>query len=218
MRECRRRNIFFSLENRASSRLFGFPPVASVVSSSSVFSVDFAMCMYGTPYQKKTKIITNCPALSRLARKCCHVRHATVLEGRVRSPIAGDYVCRTALAGAYPLALCAEWAELLKSTAPRGSRTLDPVFEKRFLAKLVHAARQKFENPEPFFQRSRNEETPDPEIRIESDSSKERGDDNHDFLQEIIFGQRSDAETESRSRAKRQAISRLIASQPSSRR
>ena len=112
-------------------------------------------------------------------------------------------MCRTALAGAYPLALCAEWAELLKSIAPRGSRTLDPVFEKLSLARLVHAARQKFENPE---------------IRIETDNSKERGGDNHDFLQEIIFGQRSDAETESRSKAKRQAISRLIASQPSSRR
>ena len=91
------------------------------------------------------------------------------------------------------------------------------MFEKLFLAKLLHAAKRVFENSEPAFPRLSKTEL-DPEAGIESDISKEQNSNKYDFLQEIVFGQRSEAEAEARNSARRQAIPRPFASKPSSRR
>ena len=126
IKQCLRHHVLFSLENPRSSKLSSCRPVADIMQLSEVFAVDFAMCMYGESYQKKTRF-TNCFVLTSLALLCCYQSHAVVLEGTVKI-LEGDhgkYVSRTAVAGRYPEELCLEWSRLLKSVAPAGACTVE---------------------------------------------------------------------------------------------
>lgn len=67
--------------------------------------VCFDMCMHGgkmdgSYYKKPTSILTNCPSLFSLARKCSGSHQHIKLEGVTR--VGGRSVSRTLLAGAYP--------------------------------------------------------------------------------------------------------------------
>ena len=120
VRVCARLGVFFSIENPASYELFEWPTLARALRKAKDISVPFARRRYGTPYRKKTLIVTNLPTLSRLEAPCCCRRHAEILQGRIRLP-SGRWSWRTALASAYPPRLCRAYAAAAAPMAPPGA-------------------------------------------------------------------------------------------------
>ena len=106
----------WSVENPASSMLWELIPFKHLSMRDDVFTVDFPMCAYGTPYKKNTRILTNLPSLLSLHSTCGHAKHAQSLCGKVRvQQDDGSWVFknRTELAGAYPQLLAETWASLV---------------------------------------------------------------------------------------------------------
>ena len=115
---CSRHGVMWSIENPRSSRLWEFPLFDVLYSLPNAHCIDFDMCCYGTDYKKPTRILTNWSCLDQLHAVCTHVRHTTVLKGKVRvvEPGGSRWVNRTTLAGAYPPDLVHAWAS---ATVPK---------------------------------------------------------------------------------------------------
>lgn len=117
IRHCIRNNAPYALENPRSSKLFQFEPLVQAVATGPFRFIQFDMCQYGEPYQKRTRIVTSVNWLRALERKCNHKSHEVRLKGKVKTlnkkghPV---YVNRTALAGAYPWSFAVRYAELIK--------------------------------------------------------------------------------------------------------
>ncbi|CAE8638853.1 unnamed protein product, partial [Polarella glacialis] len=98
-------NIWWSIENPRSSRLWNFHPVSELLQLPHTHWFHWDMCMYDSPNKKPTATMTNCPSLAGLARACQGGHKHVVLRGteRVRLPD-GLTVTRnkTAGAGVYP--------------------------------------------------------------------------------------------------------------------
>eukprot|EP00438_Fugacium_kawagutii_P028530 Skav222527 [mRNA] locus=scaffold2875:78605:82075:+ [translate_table: standard] len=120
-RFCSHRNIFWSIENPRSSRLWEFPAIQELLSLEGVHYVDFVMCQYGQPFKKPTRIMTNCSDLGALSCICPHLKHAVVLKGTVQHDTKG-WVNLTTLAGAYPEMLCNKWAQSVKRALRHASQ------------------------------------------------------------------------------------------------
>ena len=119
---------FFSIENPASSRLWSFDPIRSLLDLPSALFVNFTMCAYGRPYKKSTRLLTNFVPLHRLERTCpglspthTHIPLSGSLQ--VTRGKRSHWVAATAWAGEYPLSLCRLWAKLAREHAPRGALT-----------------------------------------------------------------------------------------------
>eukprot|EP00438_Fugacium_kawagutii_P017101 Skav204591 [mRNA] locus=scaffold672:132020:137458:- [translate_table: standard] len=99
------------------SRIWEFPLFDPVYSLPGVHVIDLDMCMYGTPYQKSTRILTNSSVFDTLGRRCIHRRHDEVLKGKTRvvDAVGSRWVNRTQLAGEYPFQLVKAWASCLKT-------------------------------------------------------------------------------------------------------
>ena len=132
IRTCNKHRIPFALENPRTSKLFQFEPLLRALATGHWEFVDFDMCRYGEDYKKSTRIVTSFPELQKLSIKCCHHSHKTWLKGKVRiidevgRPV---YVNRTALAGAYPQSLCAEYAKIVTSKLGLTSHDIPEVQE-----------------------------------------------------------------------------------------
>ena len=112
---CSRCGVKWSLENPRKSRLFDLPFLAPMLHRHGVACLDIDFCEYGEPYQKATRIFTNCWKLVDLCRRCSHKKHNIVLRGsevvlqdgkRITQP-------KTKAAGAYPFQLVDRWSHVL---------------------------------------------------------------------------------------------------------
>lgn len=120
VKECLRRGVRFSIENPSSSRLWQFGPILELAQHKQVRFVTWDMCQYGTPYRKRTTILTNEPHFQNLERRCTRDHVHEHLKGTVRAKIGGKWasVNKTSLAGAYPKSLCASWAQIASLVCP----------------------------------------------------------------------------------------------------
>lgn len=130
-RLCSKLNIFWSIENPRSSRLWEFPAIEELHSLGEVQFVEFTMCGYGQPYKKPTRLMTNCPELAQLSRRCTHGRHEVVLKGQSYDTVKG-WVNRTTEAGAYPQPLCAKWAQAVKTALVHAEKVDSPIDRQEF--------------------------------------------------------------------------------------
>ena len=108
-------------------------------------------------------------------------------------------VSRTILAGRYPDALCEAWARLLKPYAPQGARTRDDGMQDDFTRDLSNAARRSPQAPEE--QRPGSAAVEAVDQRGSSEFYRLIGDELAafpDFLEDIVFGQHSEAEKEAK--------------------
>ena len=127
--DCIELNIYWTLENPRSSRIFFTPALQRLCARRNITRVDFDMCMFGLCdpvstkyYQKPTSLIGTLPNLSALGCKCTHSHEHETVEGSVQ--IDGKAVKRSFLAGRYPNAFCAQLAHLVNTALvqARGSR------------------------------------------------------------------------------------------------
>ena len=138
-------NLFFSIENPKTSRLWEFTPISNLLKLRNVRMVHFDLCQYGRPYRKSTSLMTNMPVLDSLARKCTRDHVHTILVGRERVWTGGrwEWKNRTAGAGAYPPDLANAWAELVASVAPANcAGKTSERSERSFLESLKIAAQK----------------------------------------------------------------------------
>ena len=112
--------IRFSLENPQSSRLWRFGPIETIFKDKRIHFFSFHLCQYGASYKKATSIMTNTKELEALVKLCSGGHKHVQLRGSERVKIDGEYITRnrTAGAGAYPLHLCNDWAQVCRRVAP----------------------------------------------------------------------------------------------------
>lgn len=127
---CNRYNVHWSLENPRFSRLFEVPGLHALLQRPTTTVVDVDFCRFGEPYKKPTRIYTSIPELKSLGRLCIHKKHQVVLRGSEVRLIDGvkRSVPKTQAAGAYPLELSKQWAQigaLFLDVASRDSELLD---------------------------------------------------------------------------------------------
>ena len=109
-----------------SKQTFDLPIVTKLINSYGCIIVSFCQCSYGLRLpgsqshefcRKRISILTNIPVLSSLAKGCpgisAHHHHHIVAWGSTR--VKGRSLSLAKAAGAYPTALCAAWAKLIKS-------------------------------------------------------------------------------------------------------
>ena len=115
----------FSVESPRASWLFRQPSFLRLLRRRGVCMVHFDQCAYGVKppddvkgrIKKPTTIVANFPEVMKLARRCSCSRPHTVLQGSVRTP--DGVFNRTALAAAYPPALCRALAGCYETAARR---------------------------------------------------------------------------------------------------
>ena len=114
----------WSLENPRPSYLWKIPGIGKVRNQGSVITFMIDMCMYSFKFpdskddefcRKTSQLRTNLTSLSALGLKCTgEHQHAHAWSGVV---VDGRWCKRTALAAAYPEALCRAWAEIVQQRA-----------------------------------------------------------------------------------------------------
>ena len=134
IREASRCEMFWPLENPQSSRIWGYPPIAELLSLSGAFRIDFDMCRFGRPHKKPTSILTNMAALKGLSLRCLHDYVHIHLRGKVR--LEGHWVSQTKLAGEYPRGLVSLWCRLALRQLPSSSLGSTSVWLPSWLAAL----------------------------------------------------------------------------------
>jgi hypothetical protein len=79
-------NLFWSIENPATSLLWEFMPIVQLLELPNVVRVEWDMCAYGTPYKKATALLTNLQQLQQLSSRCTkdHVHVQLVGTERVK--------------------------------------------------------------------------------------------------------------------------------------
>ena len=100
----------------------------SIQRDTRTWLICFDMCRYGTPYRKRTGVLTSCAALRSLQQQCPgppRHRHAP-LRGLTWCAKTQKVVWKTKFAQAYPTALCAKVAELIDKAMHERRVTLTP--------------------------------------------------------------------------------------------
>ena len=127
MRECARCGVH-SLEKPASSRLFSFEPVASLVNLPDARYVTLHLCGSGGSVKKPTTLFTNADCLDELAIGCDGSHRHGLLAGPLKAG-----------AGAYSFGLCRAWTAALARAAPSGASG-DSSWDEEFVNRLTLAA------------------------------------------------------------------------------
>ncbi|CAE8693926.1 unnamed protein product [Polarella glacialis] len=189
-------NIWWSIENPRSSRLWNFHPVSELLQLPHTHWFHWDMCMYDSPNKKPTATMTNCPSLAGLARACQGGHKHMVLRGTERVRLLDGLTVtrnKTAGAGVYPVPLCRRWCSLATSLCPAGAfGDSSSGFKGESDSALSHAARAASSSVHG--------------LAMPHEQTQKRAD--HDFLgnpcyraqryrEPIIFGQHSNAEAES---------------------
>ena len=140
-REASRCSVFWSIENPASSIIWGFPPFVSLGALPQVHKVVLHMCAFGEAWKKPTAILCNVPGLASLGLRCPGNHKHIQLSGStvVQTPGGPRTVSRTALAGAYPFELCRRWADICRTIAPAGALGTGWSWQARFESSLPTA-------------------------------------------------------------------------------
>ena len=147
IRLCGAYNVFFSLENPKTSKLFLQPCIRRALHSVSAWMVEYDCCRYGCPYKKPSVLATNCEALHSLGKRCvCQLRKHEHLRGRVKlevSPQVFKWFWKTSLAGEYPGELCHAWAGCINSIAPLSAQKTqrEPEFLSGWLDEICQVTR-----------------------------------------------------------------------------
>ncbi|CAE8642006.1 unnamed protein product [Polarella glacialis] len=188
-------NIWWSIENPRSSRLWNFHPVSELLQLPHTHWFHWDMCMYDSPNKKPTATMTNCPSLAGLARACQGGHKHMVLRGTERVRLLDGLTVtrnKTAGAGVYPVPLCRRWCSLATSLCPAGAfGDSSSGFKGESESALSHAARAASSSVHG--------------LAMPHEQTQKRAD--HDFLgnpcyraqryrEPIIFGQHSNAEAE----------------------
>ncbi|CAE8715533.1 unnamed protein product [Polarella glacialis] len=138
-------NIWWSIENPRSSRLWNFHPVSELLQLPHTHWFHWDMCMYDSPNKKPTATMTNCPSLAGLARACQGGHKHMVLRGTERVRLLDGLTVtrnKTAGAGVYPVPLCRRWCSLATSLCPAGAfGDSSSGFKGESESALSHAAR-----------------------------------------------------------------------------
>ncbi|CAE8678756.1 unnamed protein product, partial [Polarella glacialis] len=189
-------NIWWSIENPRSSRLWHFHPVSELLQLPHTHWFHWDMCMYDSPNKKPTATMTNCPSLAGLARACQGGHKHLVLRGTERVRLLDGLTVtrnKTAGAGVYPVPLCRRWCSLATSLCPAGAfGDSSSGFKGESESALSHAARAASSSVHGF--------------AMQHEQTQKRAD--HDFSgnpcyraqryhEPIIFGQHSNAEAKS---------------------
>ncbi|CAE8629437.1 unnamed protein product, partial [Polarella glacialis] len=189
-------DIWWSIENPRSSRLWNFHPVSQLLQLPHTRWFHWDMCQYDSPNKKPTAIMTNCPSLAGLARACQGGHKHLVLRGTERVRLLDGLTVtrnKTAGAGVYPVPLCRRWCSLATSLCPAGAfGDSSSGFKGESESALSHAARAASSSVHG--------------SAMQHEQTQERAD--HDFFgnpcyraqryhEPIIFGQHSNPEAES---------------------
>ena len=108
---CLEVGVWFTIEQPRTSLMWQLDNFRSLQAHRSVDNCNLVMCKYGSEHEKKTTFMTNAGWVMKAACKCSNTRRAKThyhvrLEGSARDPVSGLMVHKTALAAAYPDALC----------------------------------------------------------------------------------------------------------------
>ena len=122
---CKKKNIYWSIENPKGSSLWGQPCLEEFFEVG--MAIEFDCCRYGATYKKPTKLMTNMACLQSLSRPCSQhpqpQHEHQHLEGTVK--IWEDdklkTYWKTTLAGRYTPQLVRAWAKAAKLVAPQES-------------------------------------------------------------------------------------------------
>ena len=109
-------NIGFSLENPRSSMVWEWEEMKALMRAKGVVTIDLVYCMYGMPWLKPTRIITNVKELNVLSCQCSC--------GQVHQTLRGVAPCGTLwtrIACPYPPRLCAAYGKAVRSAVLEGS-------------------------------------------------------------------------------------------------
>ena len=138
IKACQRHGVLWSLENPASSSLWNFQPLESVLDSPDTINFVFDMCRFGQRFKKPTRLATNFRSLVSLARRC--------KRNHIHEHLHGS---KTTKAGAYSACLAKAWAQAAARAAPRDAFGSGVPAAVRFEARLHHAAFGKSGSPRP---------------------------------------------------------------------
>ena len=108
--------IGFSLENPASSMVWLWEEMGSLLKMPGVIVVDLVYCAYGMPWMKPTRIVTNVKELAALARRCSGDHQHQMLRG-----VAPCGVLWTRIACPYPALLCSAYGRQVREALYHGS-------------------------------------------------------------------------------------------------
>ena len=115
-----------SLEQPPACHSYELSWIVNLISSASLMPYRFDSCAWehrdpvsGLPYKKPQRFNAN-RDISSICRRCqCNGEHERV-QGRVASgPCKG--MCRSTISGAYPLAMCEAWAQVVADVVSRNS-------------------------------------------------------------------------------------------------
>ena len=105
---CLKHGVGFSVENPKTSMMWLYPPMLRIAQRPDVYTVDLVYCRFGMKWMKQTRILTNIPALKKLACKCAGDHQHQILRGTAQAGHSGrDLLAHIRLCCAKPsLALC----------------------------------------------------------------------------------------------------------------
>jgi hypothetical protein len=117
---CNALNVFWTLENPKTSRVFNIPAFQTMLVKKCVTRVDLDMCSFGLRdpvsdlhYLKPTSLIGTLPGLSILGKRCQGEHIHETVEGTVLSE--GKVLKRSKVAGGYTLDFCAQFVSIISN-------------------------------------------------------------------------------------------------------
>ena len=123
-----RANIYISIENPWTSKLWQWDPLAKLMHDFGLTRYRTDMCVWGAPFRKVTCFATNFHQLGNSIAKTCsctipHIRlQGMLLQPKPGSPGRFQNVWATHFASCYPPDLCRQLAQAALASAPPGSR------------------------------------------------------------------------------------------------
>jgi hypothetical protein len=115
-----------SFEQPPACRSYQLSWIENLISSASLMPYRFDSCAWGhrdpvsdLPYKKRQRFNAN-RDMSSLCRRCQCIGEHERVQGRVASgPCKG--MCRSTISGAYPLAMCEAWAQVVAGVVSRNA-------------------------------------------------------------------------------------------------
>ena len=125
---CMRRRVPFVIENPLTSRLWLTREIGAMRKEGCV-DCDLDFCQFGTPWRKRTRLISSCSALSSLSNTCQLKSGRRCKSGKRHIQLVGrdsNHVFWTARAQAYPKSFCKKAAEIISSVVQTPSSSPPP--------------------------------------------------------------------------------------------
>ena len=111
--KCRRHKVLCSLENGDTTMLWEHPSTKKECTEEEGVFHRTAMCAWGVPWRKTTKIWAT-RKIDNIEKSCrCKVNHPESIKGSIRIKVRGKgkvWMARSQVSAAYPTRLCNQWA------------------------------------------------------------------------------------------------------------